>query len=207
MTRPREDVRERIILAAIESIEREGIDAVTTRGIARAAGVNGAAVNYYFGSKQRLVDAALRRTLRNAFSATPDEEAGRGDNPRLVLRSLLSDFLAGSLRYPGLTMAHLYGPLVKHDYRGPVAREFRGFLERLGGLVEAALPAKERHRSRLVVTQVVSSVVAVGLLPGLFEEFVRIEFSNSKAREEYIGQMLDRLIGRGSLEAGKDRPS
>ncbi len=197
MTRPGADVRERIVLAAIESIEREGIDAVTTRSIARAAKVNVAAVNYYFGSKQRLLDTALKRTLENAFSATPEEEASRGDDPRSVLRSLLREFLAGMLQFPGLTMAHLYGPLVRHDYRGPAAREFRGFLERLGGLVEAVLPARERYRSRLVVTQLMSAIVAVGLLPGLFEDFARIEFDDPKAREGYVSQLLDRVLGVG----------
>ena len=40
--------REKIILAAIGCIEKDGLRRVTIRGIARAAGANSAAISYYF---------------------------------------------------------------------------------------------------------------------------------------------------------------
>ena len=51
--------RDRIIATTINIIGQEGIQNLTTRSIAKAAAVNIAAINYYFGSKDKLVELAL----------------------------------------------------------------------------------------------------------------------------------------------------
>ena len=63
----RDSTRQRIILAAIDILNNEGISGITTRRIAQEAEVNSAAVNYYFGSKDNLIDNALNMTLEHAF--------------------------------------------------------------------------------------------------------------------------------------------
>lgn len=52
---------ERLLLAAEELIAERGPDRVSVRDITAAAGVNVAAVNYHFGSKQNLVRAMIAR--------------------------------------------------------------------------------------------------------------------------------------------------
>ena len=49
--------QERIVLATIQSIEQYGVSRATVRRSADVAGVNVAAINYYFGSKDRLLEA------------------------------------------------------------------------------------------------------------------------------------------------------
>ncbi|MDP4095119.1 MAG: TetR family transcriptional regulator, partial [Bacillota bacterium] len=58
MNSEEKNAKERIILATIELIEKKGINSITTRGIASTANVNSAAINYYFGSKEKLLDEA-----------------------------------------------------------------------------------------------------------------------------------------------------
>jgi AcrR family transcriptional regulator len=53
--------KERILLAAIASLERWGIEGVTTRVIAKEARANVAAVNYHFGNKEALLRVALEK--------------------------------------------------------------------------------------------------------------------------------------------------
>jgi len=55
----------RILEATIACIEQDGIDNLTTRKIAEQAGVNIAAINYYFRSKERLVEEAKQMTLEH----------------------------------------------------------------------------------------------------------------------------------------------
>jgi AcrR family transcriptional regulator len=54
---------EKILRAALELFAEHGLDGVSVRKIAAAAGANVAAVNYYFGSKQALYMRALRRVF------------------------------------------------------------------------------------------------------------------------------------------------
>jgi len=60
---PGERARSRILDTAEELFAREGAAAVTLRSIATAAEVNGAAVNYYFGSKEKLFEEMFLRRI------------------------------------------------------------------------------------------------------------------------------------------------
>ncbi len=59
-----EERRTQIIEAALRVLLREGIAEATTRKITAEAGVNGATLNYYFGSKDNLLMAILEKILR-----------------------------------------------------------------------------------------------------------------------------------------------
>src|SRR5262249_44560915 len=69
--------RDRIIEAAGEIFAERGFDATTVRDICHAAGANIAAVNYYFGDKQRLfVEAVLTaHRWRMSQAALPEWSA------------------------------------------------------------------------------------------------------------------------------------
>ena len=62
------DVRRRILLAAAAVFAEKGFQAATVRQICQEAGVNVAAVNYYFGDKERLYIETVR------FAHQPDDE-------------------------------------------------------------------------------------------------------------------------------------
>jgi AcrR family transcriptional regulator len=58
------DSRDMLIIAAERLFAEHGLDAVSTRQIARAAGqANTAAVHYWFGSREMLVEAILERRM------------------------------------------------------------------------------------------------------------------------------------------------
>ena len=55
--------KERILGAAEVLFAQRGFDGASLRQLTAAAGVNLAAVNYHFGSKDRLVEEVFRRRL------------------------------------------------------------------------------------------------------------------------------------------------
>lgn len=55
--------REQILKAAVRLFARSGIDGASMRDLTRDAGVNLAAVNYHFGSKDKLVNEVFRQQL------------------------------------------------------------------------------------------------------------------------------------------------
>ena len=54
-----EDNKERLLQAAIQLFAEQSFDAVSIRQIASTAQVNSAMISYYFGSKQKLFEAAI----------------------------------------------------------------------------------------------------------------------------------------------------
>jgi AcrR family transcriptional regulator len=60
----REERQQQIIRATIRVLSREGITEATTRNITAEAGVNGATLHYYFGSKDELFWAVLQELSR-----------------------------------------------------------------------------------------------------------------------------------------------
>lgn len=58
------DIRsEELIDAAILAVHERGYSVVTMTEIAKRAGTSAASINYYFGSKERLMEATMRRLL------------------------------------------------------------------------------------------------------------------------------------------------
>ncbi|MEM7544134.1 MAG: transcriptional regulator BetI [Pseudomonadota bacterium] len=74
MTRKRiRDIRhEELIGATIAALHENGYAVVTMADIARRAGASAASINYYFGSKERLLEATMRHLLTLLRSAMRD---------------------------------------------------------------------------------------------------------------------------------------
>ncbi|MEP0155940.1 transcriptional regulator BetI [Pseudophaeobacter sp.] len=64
------DIRnEELIAATIVAVHKRGYSVVTMAEIAREAGASAASINYYFGSKEGLMEATMRHLLRKLRTA------------------------------------------------------------------------------------------------------------------------------------------
>ncbi len=104
-TDKREKTMNEIIDATVQAIDEVGSEGATIRKIAGIAGVNSAAISYYFGNRDNLMSQALERTLDNAFDFN-DFDYLPEDNYRQVLKAVFSDWKKGAIAYPGITYTH-----------------------------------------------------------------------------------------------------
>jgi AcrR family transcriptional regulator len=96
--KPPHETRTRILDAAEELFMQHGFEGTSMRSLTAKAGVNLAAVNYHFGSKDALIEAVFRRRLdpMNAarLAALDELEAGgRPPAPELIIRAFIRESL------------------------------------------------------------------------------------------------------------------
>ncbi len=86
--------KERLLTAATRVFAERGFKETTVREICALAGANLAAVNYHFGSKDKLYNAVLGDFLSSAFLRFPiDEGVGPDSPPEGRLRAYIRGFL------------------------------------------------------------------------------------------------------------------
>lgn len=187
-------MKEKILASAIDCIEEQGLPAITIRSVAARAGVNSAAINYYFDTKEALIEEALVRTL-GEFKRIPEETLLAEDlDPRVRLRSFYAALFDSLIRWPRIVRAHLQSPLLEANYGTPFVDMFNSFLtDLLRRLEEIPLGAKLQNL-RLKIIQSTSAVLFPGLMPGFFRYFAGLDFTDPEARNSYIDELVTRLF-------------
>ena len=144
--------RDRILAAAERLFMDHGFEATSLRMITAEASVNLAAVNYHFGSKERLVEEVFRRRLSGLNAErlrTLDalETAARG--APLAPEKIIEAFFGSALRmsqdveHGGRTFIRLLGRAYTEParfIRDFLAREYAEVLRRFRGALVKSLP-------------------------------------------------------------------
>ena len=150
-------------------IEKFGISGATNREIAQSAGVNLAAINYYFRSKDVLIQRCLEITLDNAFDLSDiDPMPGARAQERCI--AILMHLVEGGFRYPGLTRAHFHSLLAEGKPDPLLEEHMNLFIEHLAQDLESRGSGLAPDELRLALIQLVSAVFFAILAPGLFDK-------------------------------------
>lgn len=94
-----EKTMEQLLAAGVEAFAKYGPEGVTTRQLAKAAGVNSAAIAYYFGGKEGYYIAVVRHLIKErarpilSLLTEISEEFDRSDRSPEVAGALLMRFL------------------------------------------------------------------------------------------------------------------
>lgn len=148
-----EATRERLLIAAGKTFAEKGFRGATVREICRRARVNVAAVNYYFGDKQRLYIESVKRAHRLRVQQVPlpawppgftAEQKLRGFIRTLLVR-MVGDF--GPAWHMQLMMRELFQPTeaVAELVRDFIRPQFAVLLEILSDLLPPGVSEKRKH--------------------------------------------------------------
>jgi TetR/AcrR family transcriptional regulator, regulator of cefoperazone and chloramphenicol sensitivity len=161
------DPRQRLVLTAIAQIEHRGLSRVTVREIASAAGMNIASVNYYFRSKEALIQSALEQSLRHLLEDTELYLGRLQGDPLGALTDLLTYLLEGAGRYPKTMRAHLHDAFNEDDYGGPLPRAFASLLSSLRDGIRGAVPGLKPAQAGRRAVAAVAAILFPAVFPGL----------------------------------------
>ncbi len=200
--------RARILEAAFRRLARSGYAALSTREIAKDAGLNHALINYHFGSKDQLVievlDAANRRLLarQKAMYGEPGGFAVKWAEAR---RFYESDLASGFVR----VQAELWAASISNaELREKFLPRLLAWRDVVLGAVREALASLEAQGTRLP-----PPFSAEAIATWISEFWLGMEFvdliSRPEERAEHVtaldavGQLLEALDARTTKPKGR----
>ncbi|MCI0331838.1 MAG: CerR family C-terminal domain-containing protein [Planctomycetes bacterium] len=204
-TKEFDTTRERIIDAAGEIFAQRGFDSTTVREICQSAGANVAAVNYYFGDKQRLYVEAVVRAHRWRMERAKLPEWSADTSPQQKLRDFITTFIRRVRTGPADTW---HSRLVMREIGNPsaacaelVQSSIRPQFDLLTGILREILPNVTNEKELHLTT---FSIVGQCLFYHFADPVVR----NLLDAKEYDGLDVEKLaahIATFSLAALKQR--
>jgi AcrR family transcriptional regulator len=183
---------EKIIDVTIDCIEKYGISGATNRKIAEAAEVNIAAINYYFRSKDNLIQRVMEITLNNAFDLS-DLPSMEGASPQERCSEIFLGILQGGLNYPNITRAHFFSLLTEGRSEKILDDHLARFLdETANDLIQRGLtiPLAE---CRLILLQLFFTITMAVLGSPLVEQ-AGLNLTHEDACRLFVTRLVDRLL-------------
>ncbi len=189
-----EGMEDRILEAAVACIEEYGVHRLTVRRIAAKAGVNTAAINYYFRTKEQLMDRVNELTIRNAFDWSDLQDA-EALPPREQLLAILEHLTEGALSFPEVTRSHFYESMVNGNNETRAVKELNRFMNTLLQKFREKGCRMEEKALRLSITQVfMAGLFSLGVVPNMCRGFLGTDLADPLERRVYLKHIIDRLI-------------
>lgn len=187
--------RDHILEVTLAFIQQEGLSSLTVRTIAERAGVNVAAVNYHFGSKEALIQEVMLQLtagLRQAFTHLNDS--------RIPPTERLHRFL-DELSLALLQNADIYRQAIGLGFMsGDVQQQYVHFLRAEGFLalrdtVQKALGAPiDELRLTLRIMQAIGGLAHPLLVSSFLEDVAHLRFRDDAVRKEHVRVCLENLV-------------
>lgn len=184
--------KQKIVLATIECIEKQGINAVTIRSIGKEANVNSAAINYYFGSKEKLIEESFDY-IQKDFMMDFTEIINKDKELRKIVEELLLYILQGTIKYPNIVKAVLYEPFFNNNYNGVFINKLNALCEELYNKVSKQHTSDD-SKNKTGIIQLISSSLFMGIFPCIFKDFANLDLRDENVLKEYIKKLSDIFI-------------
>lgn len=189
--------RQHILEAAIKAIEKHGLQNLTTRLIAEEAGVNNAALHYYYGTKEHLVEEALALTLAHMLEDTSAILEASG-SIRDRLTALFTYLAEGVLGFPNIIRAHLYGSLLNGRPGGDFPGMVDAWMERTSAELGEGLPPSRKEDVRIALYAAFTALLMTGLLPP--RTGIGFDLRDGEARAHFIDLVVDGILRTAQRE-------
>lgn len=192
----RDEMQEKILKAALACIEEEGFQNVTVRKIAQRAGVNVAAINYYFSSKKQLMEELFEETMNESFFDKIHNYSTLWEqDPIQAINRFLNDLFEELLNNQAIAKAHFYECFVNDNYDTHMVEKFNSFLKPLYTLIESELPHDDPKDKKMILIQVFSTILMPSLLPKLIrDDFLEMELHEPEFRNKYIQLVIETFM-------------
>lgn len=178
--------KDKILEATLNIISNKGLQSVTIRQIATAAGVNIAAINYHFGSKDNVINESLEYLMNRSFSAfncLKDQKTP----PDLRLKQFINSFSKNLIKYPEVIKLMIYQSMNENSH----TNTFQDYLKSEGvDLIKNTFHQinldDDDITLRLRTMQLISCLCFPVVLENHIEDMFSIKLNDPEIRKAYI---------------------
>ncbi len=193
------DTRSKIMKAAVDMIGREGNLSVTIREIADKAGVNIAAINYHFSSKENLLEEVERVTMEQVtiiYNCLLDGKK----SARERLMKWADELMRYLIDYPGII--YMIGSrILQSDNKSAGLAEYLSDSDiRLGPVVRELTGIGDEKLLSFKALQLISGVVYPTLIYSGTKKALGQIISSGPVRKKYLAMLIDSLERSGGKE-------
>jgi AcrR family transcriptional regulator len=167
---------------------------LTTRQIADEAGVNVAAIHYYFQTKENLIEQAYAAATEIGFTHAMEIFARRDLSARDRAIQFLQGYAVGIVEYPNISRAGFSGMLFAEKASERFSRYLGQMFEALRNTFRE-MGEKDRKGQAGKTLAALSSIILPFLFLGAFRGISGIDYSDRAERNKYIELLVNQLSG------------
>lgn len=190
--------KEHILHVTLELIKNEGFDGVTVRKIANRADVNIGLINYYFGSKEKLLNASIQlliRSLREIFMILDDQSLP----PKNRLKQFLVKYLTTHEQYPFIIRKLINEEPIIFESQ----KEFIEFVKAIGlkkvyNTIKELTGEQDEEKLTIMMTHVLGAIMAPMLIEPLYKKVTGEVLPD---KEKRIDLFIERYFGVTETES------
>lgn len=189
--------KELILQTTLQLLKEKGLEGVTIRNIARHADINPALINYYFGSKDKLVNIAIKNILTTALDTFATLE-NNNLPPKERLKQFLIQYVKIVKTYPSIFRRALHKKTFEFDSQKEYLEFFNvmGLNKILATVKE--ITGEEEHQKNVVV---ISHLIGAIVLPVLAEPLLKKSFPYElPSLEENINLLFSHYFSESSFK-------
>lgn len=182
--------KEKIIEVTIALIQKANgeVHKITTRIIAKEAGVGIGLINYHFESKNKLIEICVQRIISDVIkSFKPDVNDELSSINRLKkVTKMVASFL---IENPSVSKISILGDMNEPKILDNTMKTVNGFLSSMG---DYNIPKEEKMLLSFGLTSILQGSF---LRKDTIKESFGFDFNNKKERETFVDFIIDRLFG------------
>lgn len=183
--------KELILNTTLELIQQEGFEGVTIRKIAAMANVNVALINYHFGSKDRLINAAIQ-VLVSSFKETFAILDNDSIEPRKRLKSFLIQYIDSYREYPFIVRKLVNQEPLLFESQIDFVNFLRAMgLKKMRYTIEEITGEKDPDKLTIMMSHLLGAVFLPILIEPMYQKVTGYSFSD---RETQVEILLERYF-------------
>jgi TetR/AcrR family transcriptional regulator, regulator of cefoperazone and chloramphenicol sensitivity len=181
-----------ILKAVLELMGNKGGCNITTREISEKAKVNVAAINYYFGSKEVLINKAAEhyyKEMDEIFNILLDNS-----NPMNKLKLFANKFIEYTLTYLGVQKNLISQAITDDNIKPELAANIKNSMDKIKKVVSESTGIMDEQLLSLKATQFISCLVYPVIMNQYGHEALGMGLEDLEVREKYINMLVDNII-------------